>query len=181
LNIRETKLPGVLIFEPRVFHDERGFFLETFRKSSYRVPDFVQDNMSYSQKGVLRGLHYQNPNCQGKLISVVRGEIMDVAVDIRAGSPTFGQWVSETLSDENHLQIYVPPGYAHGFLVLSQMALVAYKCTDYYDAASEGAIRWNDPEIGIDWPIEDPILGPKDAAAPALSAVPPGKLAFPNL
>lgn len=178
--VEETSLPGVLVLTPDVFADERGFFKETWnsrRYASLGIPwPFVQDNVSLSRKGVLRGLHYQNPTPQGKLISVLSGEVFDVAVDIRTGSPGFGRWVSAFLSSENHRQIYIPPGCAHGFVVLSDQALVTYKATDYYNPGGEGAILWDDPDLGIRWPIEAPLLSPKDAAAPRLREVPREKL-----
>lgn len=158
MSIKETKLPGVLLFEPRVFDDERGFFLETFRQESFENlgldVDFVQHNHSRSRRGVLRGLHYQLEQPQGKLVRVARGSIFDVAVDIRKGSPTFGQWFGAELSDENHHQLYVPPDFAHGFLVLSDVADVIYKCTDYYHPQSEEGISWDDPGVAISWPLE---------------------------
>lgn len=157
MKVIETKLPGVLMIEPRVFADERGFFLETFRQTSYRqlgLPAFVQSNHSRSKKGVLRGLHYQLIQPQGKLVRVSRGCVYDVAVDVRQGSSTFGQWVGCLLDDVTHRQFYVPPGFAHGFLVLSEEADFQYQCTDYYHADSEQSIRWNDPDINIDWQLE---------------------------
>ena len=180
MNVVETSLPGVLIIEPGVFGDERGFLMETYNERCYReagLPHrFVQDNLSSSARGVLRGLHFQNPGPQGKLLHVPRGEILDVAVDIRTGSPDFGGWVGVTLSAENHRQLWVPEGFAHGFLATSETALLAYKCTSHYDPAAEGAILWNDPEIGIDWPIEAPVLSEKDRNAPLLSEISPEKL-----
>jgi len=150
MKIREADLNGLLMIEPDVFHDERGYFLETWTMERYSDAgiryDFVQDNLSFSKKGVLRGLHFQNPHAQGKLVSVLFGEVFDVAVDIRRSSPTFGQWRGEYLSSENKRQIYLPPGFAHGFVVISDIALLAYKCTEYYDRASEKTVRWNDPE-----------------------------------
>jgi dTDP-4-dehydrorhamnose 3,5-epimerase len=176
VNIIETELPGVLIVEPRVFGDERGFFMESYNAGRYGeagLPDrFVQDNLSFSRRGVLRGLHFQNPQPQGKLVSVLQGEVFDVAVDIRVGSPTFGRWTSVTLSAENKRQFYVPPDFAHGFVVTSDVALFYYKCTDYYAPASEGSVLWNDPGIGIEWPIEAPTLSEKDRAAPTLRETP---------
>lgn len=176
----ETTLPGVLIFEPRVFGDERGFFLETFNVEKYRqfgiTEDFVQDNLSFSGKGILRGLHYQKPKAQGKLVQVLQGEVLDVAVDIRRGSPTFGSWFSLVLSVENKKQLYVPPGFAHGFSVLSDTALFHYKCTDYYYPEGEQSIAWNDPELGIDWMVENPSLSAKDSAAPRLAEIPADRL-----
>ncbi len=180
MNVIETKLPGVLIFEPSAFGDERGFFMETWRKERYEAAgiteDFVQDNLSFSSKGVLRGLHYQLPHAQGKLVSVVQGEVFDVAVDIRQGSPTFGQWVGVSLSGENHRQFWVPPGFAHGFCVTSATAYFTYKCTDVYTPAAEGGIPWNDPDIGVDWPLVDVQLSDKDQIAVRLKAVPADRL-----
>ncbi len=180
MEVKETKLPGVLVVEPDVFGDDRGFFMETWNGRRYKdagLPsDFVQDNLSFSQHGVLRGLHFQNPDQQGKLVYVLQGEVFDVAVDIRAGSPTFGEWTATTLSAENKRQFYVPEGFAHGFVVLSETALFAYKCTGFYNGEAEGSILWNDPEIGIDWPVETPTLSKKDENAPPLSEVPKEKL-----
>ena len=180
LRVRETALPGVLVIEPPVTSDHRGSFLEAWRRSRYvgiGLPaDFVQDNVSQSVGGTLRGLHFQEPFAQGKLVQVFDGEIFDVAVDIRLGSPTFGRWAGERLSAANHRQLYVPPGFAHGFCVVSDMALVAYKCTAYYRPDTELTIAWNDPEIGIGWPVGSPMLSPRDAAAPPLSAVPRERL-----
>ena len=176
----ETKLPGVLIVEPRVFGDTRGFFMETFSQGKYEgiglKEKFVQDNLSFSSRGVLRGLHYQNPNSQGKLVSVVQGEVFDVAVDIRIGSPTFGQWVGVNLSGDNHRQLWVPPGFAHGFCVLSDITYFTYKCTDIYTPSAEGGVLWNDPDIGIEWPIEKPLLSDKDEVYPRLKDVPAERL-----
>ncbi|WP_312420869.1 dTDP-4-dehydrorhamnose 3,5-epimerase [Anaerospora hongkongensis] len=166
MNVIETNLQGVVIIEPKVFGDNRGFFMETWNQEKYEKAglsfNFVQDNLSFSTKGVLRGLHFQNPNPQGKLVYVLQGEVFDVAVDIRVGSPTFGQWTGVTLSSENKRQFYVPEGFAHGFCVLSDTALFAYKCTDQYNPQTEGGIFWNDPDIGIEWPIMEPILSDKD-------------------
>ena len=166
----ETELPGVLLIEPEVFHDPRGFFLETFHAAKYRqggiAYDFVQDNQSRSAQGTLRGLHAQRRKPQGKLVRAIEGEIFDVAVDIRPGSKTFGRWVGATLSADNFRQIFVPPGFAHGFCVLSAMAQVEYKCTDFYDRADEIGARWD--SAGIAWPIRHPVLSPKDAALPPL-------------
>lgn len=176
----ETDLPGVLVVEPKVFGDDRGYFMESFNEERYRgagLPDrFVQDNLSYSGQGVLRGLHFQNPNSQGKLVSVLQGEVFDVAVDIRLGSPTFGKWISVRLSAENKRQLYVPPDFAHGFVTTSDTALFLYKCTDYYNPKAEGSILWNDAEIGINWPVDAPILSKKDKAALPLREVPDGVL-----
>lgn len=165
--IVETPLPGLLVIEPEVFGDDRGFFLETYEKRRYGdvgiSEEFVQDNLSFSRHGVLRGLHFQNPNGQGKLVYVLQGEVFDVAVDIRVGSPTFGRWHGVTLSGENKRQLWVPVGFAHGFCVTGDTALFVYKCTDYYAPQSEVTIRWDDPAIGIDWPLKDPELSEKDA------------------
>lgn len=175
-----TKLPGVLIIEPAVHGDARGFFMETYQQQRYAeagLPDrFVQDNLSRSRRGVLRGLHFQIPNPQGKLVSVLEGEVYDVALDIRRGSPTFGQWVGVVLSGDNKRQIYVPPGLAHGFVVTSETAVFAYKCTDYYNPKSEGTVLWNDPDLGIDWPIVEPTLAAKDLAGVRLKDLAPERL-----
>jgi dTDP-4-dehydrorhamnose 3,5-epimerase len=175
LNVFPTELPGVLVIEPRRFHDDRGLFFESFNEPAYAkagIPArFVQDNISYSRPGVLRGLHYQLPNSQGKLCSVLRGEVFDVVVDIRKGSPTFGKWVGLALSFENGRQIYIPEGFAHGFLATGDCAIFQYKCTTFYDPKSEGSIAWDDPMIGIEWPRRDVCLSPKDAAAPRLAEV----------
>ena len=180
MNVIETKLPGVLIIEPKVFGDARGYFMESFQAERYAeagIPGpFVQDNLSFSRQGILRGLHVQNPRPQGKLVQVLQGEVFDVAVDIRVGSPTFGLWEGAVLSAENARQLYVPPGFAHGFVVTSETALFAYKCTDYYLPQSELSIIWNDPDIGIRWPLNDPQLSVKDAAGVRLAAVAPERL-----
>lgn len=180
MNIIETKIPGVLIVEPPVFGDARGFFMETWRQECYEQVGiknrFVQDNLSFSSKGVLRGLHYQQPHEQGKLVTVVQGEVFDVAVDIRHGSPAFGQWVGVTLSGDNHRQLWIPPGLAHGFCVLSDTAYFMYKCTDVYTPAAEGGIIWNDPDIGIDWPVQGPVLSAKDQVYPRLRDISANKL-----
>lgn len=158
--VTPTAIPDVLLIEPQVFGDERGFFCETWNKKTFEI-DFVQDNHSRSSKGILRGLHYQTSNVQGKLVRVVSGEVFDVAVDLRKFSPTFGKWVGVTLSKLRML--WIPPGFAHGFYVTSESADFVYKCTDYYDPESEVSIRWNDPDIGIDWPLTgQPILSSKD-------------------
>ena len=171
----ETELPGVVLVEPLVHGDERGFFLETYHEQKYREGGingpFVQDNHSRSSRGILRGLHGQSPNSQGKLIRVIEGEVFDVAVDVRLGSPTFGDFVTRVLSAENFQQIYVPPGMIHGFAVTSAVAQVEYKCTDFYRPKAEFAIAWNDPALGIPWPVDRPILSAKDAEAPPLSEV----------
>ncbi|MDZ4042083.1 MAG: dTDP-4-dehydrorhamnose 3,5-epimerase [Eubacteriales bacterium] len=180
MKVIETKLPGVLIIEPKVFSDARGFFMETWNQARYAeagVPaKFVQDNLSFSARGVLRGLHFQHPNDQGKLVYVIQGEVFDVAVDIRVGSPTFGQWVGVTLSNDNKRQLYIPEGFAHGFCVTSDSALFAYKCTDFYNPQAEGGIIWNDPEIGIKWPTSKPLLSEKDSTYPPLKQIPPEHL-----
>jgi dTDP-4-dehydrorhamnose 3,5-epimerase len=172
LKFIHTVLPGVVLIEPKVFGDDRGFFLETYNASRFReagiVAAFVQDNHSRSASGVLRGLHYQEPNAQGKLVRCTRGSMWDVAVDIRNGSPTFGRWYAVELSEENKRMLWVPPGFAHGFCALTEACEVLYKCTNLYDPASQRGILWNDPQLGIPWPIRDPLLSPKDAAAPRL-------------
>ena len=173
MNVIKTKLDGCVIIEPKVFGDERGFFLETFQAQRYiseagiTLP-FVQDNHSRSSKSVLRGLHFQKTKPQGKLVRVVRGLVYDVAVDIRKGSLTYGQWEGLILSEENKTQLWVPPGFAHGFVVLSDTADFEYKCTDYYDPSDEGSILWNDPDLDISWPVESPVLSNKDANASRL-------------
>lgn len=173
MRVIETSLPGVLILEPRVFGDSRGFFLETYRESAYREAGigerFVQDNHSRSRKGVLRGLHYQVVQPQGKLVEVIRGQVFDVAVDIRRGSPTFGRWTGVMLDDQRHCQLYIPAGFAHGFLVMSDDVDLFYKCTAYYHPQSERGIAWNDPDLGIEWPAAEAILSEKDARNPRLA------------
>ena len=168
-----TELPGTIAIQPQVFGDDRGFFLETYNRERYRAAgiaeDFVQDNVSRSRQGVLRGLHFQNPNAQGKLVQVYEGKVWDVAVDIRPNSPHFKKWTAVVLDGERKNQFYVPPGFAHGFVVLSETALFAYKCTSLYDPSAERSIAWNDPEIGIEWPVEKPSLSAKDEAAPSLA------------
>ncbi len=173
MKLIKTSLPDVLLFEPTVFGDARGFFLESYRESVMRelglTAHFVQDNHSRSKQGVLRGLHYQLVQPQGKLVRVASGAVFDVAVDIRRGSPTFGQWFGAVLTDDNHRLLYVPPNFAHGFCVLSDSADFIYKCTDYYHAPSDRGILWNDPEIGIEWPLNiPPLLSEKDQKHPAL-------------
>jgi dTDP-4-dehydrorhamnose 3,5-epimerase len=172
MTVIETRLPGVFILEPEVFGDGRGFFLETYRASLFEELGmnigFVQDNHSRSRRGVLRGLHYQIQQQQGKLVRVARGSVFDVAVDVRRDSPTFGQWAGCILDDENHRQFYVPPGFAHGFCVLSDEADFVYKCTDYYHPQSEYGIAWDDPDIGIEWPMRDVVLSAKDSRNPRL-------------
>lgn len=174
MKVIATELPGVLLVEPNVFGDVRGFFMETWQAARYRdagLPErFVQDNHSRSRRGVLRGLHYQLVQPQGKLVWVTRGAVFDVAVDVRRGSPTFGRWFGCVLDDVDHRQLYIPPGFAHGFCVLSEEADFFYKCTDYYHPASERGIAWNDPEIGIDWPLQEVALSGKDQQNRCLSA-----------
>ncbi|MPL68870.1 dTDP-4-dehydrorhamnose 3,5-epimerase [bioreactor metagenome] len=182
----ETKLPGVIIIEPKVFGDNRGFFQETWQKSRYEAigitGEFVQDNLSFSTRGVLRGLHYQQPHAQGKLVSVILGEVFDVAVDIRVGSPTFGQWVGVVLTGDNHRQLWIPPGFAHGFCVTSEQAYFTYKCTDVYTPEAEGGVMWNDPDIGIEWPLCDVSLSAKDKEYQRLKDISPELLpVFKNL
>jgi dTDP-4-dehydrorhamnose 3,5-epimerase len=161
-----TSLPGVIVVEPDVFRDPRGFFFETYHARKYRDggidATFVQDNHSRSTRGILRGMHAQRQRPQGKLVRVLQGEVFDVAVDIRRGSPTFLKWVGVTLAADNFRQCYVPPGFAHGFVVISEIAEFEYKCTDFYDPSDELRILWNDPAIGIEWPVRDPILSDKD-------------------
>lgn len=180
MNVIETALPGVLIIEPRVLEDKRGFFLETYSEERYKaagIPnDFVQDNHSCSSNGVLRGLHFQLNHPQGKLVRLVSGSVFDVAVDIRVGSPTFGKAVWVELSAENKRQFYVPPGFAHGFVVTSDSADYEYKCTDYYHPEDEGAVLWSDAALDIPWPIDTPQLSAKDAAAKCLADIAPDQL-----
>lgn len=180
MRLIETGLSGVVVVEPQVFGDERGFFQEIFNAARYEQAGLpaamVQDNLSRSSRGVLRGLHYQWPSPQGKLVYVLEGEIFDVAVDIRQGSPSVGRWVGETLSATNHRQLYIPEGFAHGFCVLSESALVAYKCTRLYQPQYDAAVAWDDPQLAIDWPLRDPVLSSKDAAAPRLRDIPSGRL-----
>jgi len=173
VKVRETSLPGVLILEPQVFKDERGFFLETFsakRLAGSGIPEnFAQDNHSRSTRNVVRGLHYQLKHPQGKLIHAARGRIFDVAVDIRRGSPTFAKWFGVELNDENLFSLWIPGGFANGFCVLSDFADVIYKCTVPYEADDDRGVAWNDPSIGIDWPVENPVLSAKDSAYHTLS------------
>ena len=175
MDVQETSLPGVLLITPKVFGDQRGFFQETFSQTRYERYEiskpFVQDNHSRSEKDVLRGLHYQLHNPQGKLVTVIRGAVYDVAVDIRIGSPTFKQWYGTELNDTNHHQLYVPPGFAHGFVVLSDVVDFIYKCTEYYDPKDERGIIWSDSEIGVEWPCKTPRLSQKDQANLTLKAL----------
>jgi len=176
VNVQQTRLPGVKIIEPKVFGDERGFFLETFQYQRYRdeagidLP-FVQDNHSRSRYGVLRGMHAQHQHPQGKLVRVSRGEVVDVAVDIDPASDTFGLWVGAVLSDTNARQLWIPPGYAHGFAVLSDVADFEYKCTDFYHPDDEIGVIWNDPDVNIDWPLENPLVAAKDLDLPTLRQI----------
>ena len=180
MKVSETALPGVLLVEPQVFGDARGFFYESFHEAKYREAGidrrFVQSNVSRSARGVLRGLHYQWPNPQGKLIGVLEGEVYDVAVDIRQGSPTFGRSVGVMLSADNHRQLWIPEGFAHGFCVVSEFATFSYQCTALYDPKADAAICWNDAAFGIDWPVSNPLLSDKDAKAPLLADVPAERL-----
>jgi len=173
MRVIKTRLPGVLIIEPRVFQDARGFFFESYNRRDYvaqGITDiFVQDNHSRSVRGTLRGLHYQVAPGQAKLVRVVEGEAFDVAVDIRQGSPTFGQWEGVVLSAENHRQVYIPVGFAHGFCVTSEVAQFLYKCSNYYDPAAERGIAWDDPDLAISWPTEAPILSERDRRHPRLA------------
>lgn len=176
MKVAQTDLPGVLLIEPHVFGDARGHFLETFHTARYAEVGvekvFVQDSLSRSVKGTLRGLHFQEPHAQGKLVQVLRGTVWDVGVDIRRGSPTFGRSVGFELSDENRRQLWIPPGFAHGFCVLSEIADFFYKCTDFHAPREERAIRWNDPQLAIQWPVEAPLLSERDRTAPFLKDAP---------
>jgi dTDP-4-dehydrorhamnose 3,5-epimerase len=180
MNVQRCQLEGLLIIEPKVFGDARGYFLESWNRNRYREAgldaDFVQDNVSFSRRGTLRGLHFQNPKPQGKLLQVLMGEVFDVAVDIRRSSPTFGRWHGLVLSAENKRQFYIPPGFAHGFAVLSETTLFQYKCTEFYSPKDEMAILWNDPEIGIDWPLKEPLLSERDAKGLRVRDAPPERL-----
>ncbi len=182
MNVTTCDIAGLLIVEPKVFGDARGFFLETWNQRRYAEAglkaDFVQDNVSFSRRGILRGLHFQNPNPQGKLLQVLQGEVFDVAVDLRQSSPTFGKWHGVGLSADNKRQFYIPPGFAHGFLVLSETALFHYKCTEFYAPSAELAIRWDDPDIGIAWPLTEPLISERDARGLRLREVPREQL-FP--
>jgi len=175
VKIIETDLPGCVVIEPQVFGDARGFFFESFNSDKLAAnglhPKFVQGNVSSSNQGVLRGLHYQWPNPQGKYVSVIEGEVWDVAVDIRRGSPTFGKWTAVVLSAENKRHFWIPEGFAHGFVVLSECAVFTYLCTAAYDAKADASLRWDDPALAIDWPVSQPQLSDKDARAPLLADV----------
>jgi len=172
MQVSKTPIDGLLTIKPKIFADPRGMFYEVYSENKYEeygIPCFVQDNHSVSKKGVLRGLHYQVNPGQGKLVRVTRGEVFDVAVDIRKQSPTYGKWWGLSLSETNNFQLYIPIGFAHGFCVLSESAEVLYKCSDYYSPENERGILWNDPDLAIDWPVKDPILSEKDAVSPLFS------------
>lgn len=180
MKVERTPIPGVVLIEPKVFGDHRGYFFETWNKARYedagvREP-FVQDNVSYSTHGILRGLHIQNPNPQGKLVGVLKGEVFDVAVDIRRGSPTFGKWFGAVLSADNRRQLYIPPGLAHGFVVTGEDAMFSYKCTDIYNPGGEFTLAWDDPDVGITWPVETPTLSAKDKVGMKLRDIPEERL-----
>ncbi len=180
MEVVAAKIPGLLVIDPVVHGDARGFFLETYSRDRYAAAgvdvEFVQDNISSSRHRTLRGLHLQHPRGQGKLCSVIEGEVFDVAVDVRVGSPTFGQWVGVTLSSDNKRQLYIPPGFAHGFCVTSDRALFSYKCTDYYSGENELGIAWDDDDIEIEWPVDAPLLSDKDRANPKLRDIPRDRL-----
>lgn len=182
MDIEDTPLPGAAVLNIDVFGDDRGWFMEMWNADRYHMSgldvEFVQDNLSQSKSGVLRGLHFQNPQPQGKLVTVLQGEVYDAIVDLRSDSPTYKEWFGITLSAEEPTQLYVPEGCAHGFLVTGDTALFHYKCTDLYAPDAEWSIRWNDPEIGIEWPVSDPILSEADAAAPYLHNLPEEALRF---
>ncbi|WP_141588789.1 dTDP-4-dehydrorhamnose 3,5-epimerase [Myxococcus sp. AB056] len=176
MKVTPLEIPEVLLLEPKVFGDDRGFFMEMFHAARYAavgIPGpFVQDNYSRSAKGTLRGLHFQEPQAQGKLVQVLAGAVYDVAVDVRRGSPTFGQWVAAELSSDNRRQLWIPPGFAHGFCVVSDSADFHYKCTALYAPETERSVVWNDPDLAIPWPVSEPLLSPKDAQAPRLRDAP---------
>jgi dTDP-4-dehydrorhamnose 3,5-epimerase len=181
MKIIETDLPGCVVIEPQVFGDSRGFFFESFNRDRFAehgltVPEFVQGNVSSSARGVLRGLHYQWPKPQGKYVSVIEGEVWDVAADIRRGSPTFGRWTAVVLSAENRRHFWIPAGFAHGFVTLSERAVFTYLCTETYDREADAGVRWNDGDLAIDWPVSDPVLSDKDAKAPCLADIAPERL-----
>jgi len=180
MRVIETRLPGCLVLEPKVFADERGFFYETWNKQVFAGLglnlEFTQSNVSSSTRGVLRGLHYQWPKPQGKLVQVLEGEVYDVAVDIRRGSPTFGHWESVILSADNKRQFWIPPGFAHGFVALSERVIFSYLCTEMYDPECDASLRWDDADLAIDWPVGKPLLSGKDAKAPFLCDIAPEKL-----
>jgi dTDP-4-dehydrorhamnose 3,5-epimerase len=180
MKLTRTKLPGVLLLEPDAFGDDRGWFLETWSQRRYAelgVPElFVQDSASMSRRGTVRGLHLQHPWGQGKLVQVVHGSVYDVTVDVRAGSSTFGQWIGELLSAEEHRQVYIPPGFAHGYCVTSEAAVFLYKCTEVYHRETELGVAWNDPDLAIPWPVDKPILSARDASFPRLRDIPVDRL-----
>ena len=180
MKVIPSKLPGVRILQPDVYGDTRGFFMETWNARRYEsvlgLMSFVQDNLSFSRRGILRGLHFQNPNSQGKLVYVIQGEVFDVAVDLRRSSPTFGRWHGVNLSAQNRLQFFVPPGFAHGFAVLSETALFAYKCTGLYSPQDEMTLLWNDPDVGVQWPVSEPVLSEKDKKGLRLRDLPADRL-----
>lgn len=174
MKVERLAIPGLLLITPRVFRDDRGQFRETWRAAAYGelgIGPFVQDNVSVSRKNVLRGMHLQHPRGQGKLVYVLRGRVFDVAVDLRVGSPTYTKWVGVELSEENGSQLYIPPGFAHGFYTITDGVVFGYKCTDYYAPEAERTVRWNDPTLAIDWPVAEPSLAPKDGAAPGLDEI----------
>jgi dTDP-4-dehydrorhamnose 3,5-epimerase len=175
MKVIETKLDGVVVIEPNVFDDQRGYFFEIYNQNLYQEigikSNFVQDNLSFSKKGTLRGLHYQHPHEQAKLVQVIQGEVFDIVVDIRRDSTTFGQWIGEYLSHKNKMQIFVPEGFAHGFCVLSDTALFHYKCSGFYAPECEGGILWSDPDVAIDWPLGSPIISEKDAKLTCLKDI----------
>jgi len=180
MNVITCDIPGLVVIEPKVFGDARGFFMETWNQQRYRDAglgwNFVQDNLSFSRRGILRGLHFQNPRGQGKLVYALQGEVFDVAVDIRKNSPTFGRWHGLILSAENKKQFFVPAGFAHGFAVLSETALFAYKCTELYTPQNEMSLLWNDPDVGVKWPLENPQLSEKDIRGVRLKDIPRERL-----
>ncbi len=181
MKVTPARIPDLLVIEPRVFGDPRGFFMETWQGARYAehgVPDrFVQDNLSSSSRGVLRGLHLQHPHAQGKLVQVLQGRVLDVAVDVRVGSPWFGQWAGVVLDDQSRNQFWVPAGFAHGYSVISEQALFSYKCTDYYHQETELSVLWNDPDIGVDWQLDQkPLLSDKDRSGLRLSEIPRDRL-----
>lgn len=180
MKVSKTALAGVLMIEPAVFEDKRGYFMETYHQNRYKAAgisaDFIQDNFSFSKQGTIRGLHYQLPNGQAKLVQVLDGEVFDVTLDIRRGSPTFGKFIGVHLSSENNRQLFIPAGCAHGFCVLSASALFLYKCSDFYTPQHERGVLWSDPDLEIDWPVETPQISDKDSSYPCLKDVPPGNL-----
>ncbi len=184
MELEKTPIEGVLLVKPDVYGDARGFFMETFHENRYRESGierrFVQDNLSFSVKNTVRGLHFQVTRPQAKLVQVYQGEIFDVAVDIRPGSPTFGKWTGIRLSGENHWQLFLPEGFAHGFCVVSETALVSYKCSRYYQPEDEGGILWSDPDIGIDWPTDEPVISKKDRGLKLLREIAPSSLYNPE-